>query len=140
MADSLHQGPDLVLNLSMVIEAQIGYPCYCNEAKKNPCQELIDEKAFIGWKIHPHSRIGRTLDELVLYHHENFGICCSKECAERVTKSWESASPEAIKAHVDKIKKSIEEWKASFPDDYRNPTGYRSAPSARKVSKAKHAV
>jgi hypothetical protein len=128
-----------MINLAMLIEENQGYPCYCSEAKKDPCPNLLDGNAKIGWKVHPYSRIGRTLPEVVVYHWENFGLCCSKECAERVTKSWDGAKPEVIQAHIDKIKKSIEEWKGSFPDDYRNPTGYRSPPQTRKVPKAKHA-
>jgi len=103
-----------LINLSMFIEQRQEYPCYCREAPKDPCFNLIGKDAVIGYKIHPFSKIGRSLEYQVLYHWENYTICCSKECAERVTKSWDGAKKEVIDKHLDWIRKDVDKYKEHF--------------------------
>lgn len=96
------------INLDLIKKEQIGSKCPV-------CSNEIKSSLVIGFRI-PNSISNVSIyGENIIYHHMNFLVCCSNDCAIKVTKSWQGDKKiEDRKKLIKRIKEDVKLFRTEF--------------------------
>ena len=82
-----------MISLSFAVDESLGDPCPV-------CKTPITESATIAYRIPYTYENWKAYGDILLQHYKNWGVVCSKACAQRFTASWSGEAKESMRKQL----------------------------------------